>query len=263
MTLGDVIDLDAFPIHQDGPARDALVAQCRAEMEADGMFNLHGFMRPDAIAETLAAAAPLWGEQSFTHSRTHNIYFRKSVDGLAPDHPALKTLQTTNHTLCGDLLQDTPVARLYYHSALARFLADVMETGPLYPMDDQLAAFNVMAYHEGEALNWHFDRSQFTVTLLLQKPEIGGNFEYRRDLRSADDPNYDGIARLLEGQDPDPGLLEVEAGTLNVFKGVNTAHRVTPPAGPTPRIITVMTYYDRPGARFTPEEQLGFYGRTG
>lgn len=256
-----LIDTEKFPIHEDGAKRDTLITQCRDEMTATGMFNLHGFLKPSAITETLSLAEPLWAEQSFTHQRAHNIYFKKDIPGLSPDHPALKLNQTTNHTLCGDLLQDTPVAQLYYDPALAKFLADVMETGPLYPMDDQLAAFNVMAYHAGEALNWHFDRSQFTVTLLLQRPEKGGGFEYRTGLRSEKDPNYDGVAKLLSGDDPDVKLMEVEPGTLNVFKGVNTAHRVTPPEGPKSRIITVMTYYDYPGARFTDEERMGFYGR--
>jgi hypothetical protein len=34
-----------------------------------------------------------------------------------------------------------------------------------------------MDYRPGEALNWHFDRSQFTTTLLIQAPEQGGEFE--------------------------------------------------------------------------------------
>lgn len=263
MTLDKLIDLNRFPIHERGRERETLIDHCREEMADEGMFNLHGFMRVEAIEATLAAAEPLWEEKSFTHQRRHNIYFKKEVPGLPPSHPALRMNNTTNHTLCGDLLQDTPVAKLYYDPTLAGFLAEVMQTGPLYPMDDQLAAFNVMAYGEGEALNWHFDRSQFTTTLLLQKPDVGGGFEYRNDLRTAEDPNYDGVAKLLAGEDPEVRLLEVEPGTLNVFKGVNTAHRVTPPRGKKRRIITVMTYYDYPDARFTPEEQLGFYGRTG
>ena len=69
-------------------------------------------------------------------------------------------------------------------------------------MPDPLARVNVMSYREGEALNWHFDRSEFTTTLLLQAPKAGGAFEYRSDLRTDTDPNYAGVARLLSGQDP-------------------------------------------------------------
>ena len=30
----------------------------------------------------------------------------------------------------------------------------------------------------------------------------------------------------------------------------------------TNRIITVFSFFDRPGVVFTPEEQIGFYGRA-
>jgi len=32
--------------------------------------------------------------------------------------------------------------------------------------------------------------------------------------------------------------------------------------GITPRIIAVFSFFDRPGLIFTPEEQIGFYGRA-
>src|ERR1043166_7819626 len=94
-------------------------------------------------------------------------------------------------------------------------------------MQDPLARTNVMAYRAGEALNWHFDRSEFTTTLLLQAADAGGEFQYRSNLRTDADPNYDGVARLLVGQDNEVRTLKLAAGTLNVFKGKNTAHRVT------------------------------------
>jgi hypothetical protein len=137
-----------------------------------------------------------------------------------------------------------------------------MEKSALYPMRDWLARANVMSYRDGEALNWHFDRSEFTTTLLLQAPDKGGEFVYRSDLRTAEDPNYEGVAKLLRGQDPDVKVMNVSPGTLNVFKGRNTAHKVNRVEGPRDRIIAVFTYYDRPGVMFTREEQLGFYGRT-
>jgi hypothetical protein len=186
----------------------------------------------------------------------------KDVPGLADDHPALKRFQTSNNTLCSDQLQGSIVHKIYVWEPLQRFLADVMGKPSLYPMADPLAAFNVMRYEEGQALNWHFDRSEFTVTLLLQAPDEGGVFEYRNDLRTSDDPNYDGVAKLLEGQDPKMQQMTVVPGTLNVFRGVNTPHRVTPVKGSKARMIAVLTYYEEPGAMFTETEQRGFYGRT-
>ena len=119
-----------------------------------------------------------------------------------------------------------------------------------------------MAYHDGQGLNWHFDRSEFTTTLLLQAPESGSRFLYRTDLRSADDPNYAAVEKLVRGEDTDVQALELDAGTLNVFRGVNTPHCVTPAKGARARVVTVLTYFETPGAMFTEEERIGFYGRA-
>jgi hypothetical protein len=129
-------------------------------------------------------------------------------------------------------------------------------------MADPLARLNAMAYGEGQGLNWHFDRAEFTTTLLLQAPAGGGSFDYRTDLRSETDPNFDGVARLLRGEDPARKSLTLAPGTLNVFRGKNTAHRVTPVRGTTDRIVAVFSYFDRPGVTFSPEERIGFYGRA-
>lgn len=192
----------------------------------------------------------------------HNIYFRKSIDGLPDDHPALQQFETVNHTLCADQIQDSAVFQVYAYEPLVRFLADTMGKQQLWLMDDPLARVNVMAYRAGEALNWHFDRSEFTTTLLLQAPDAGGAFEYRTGLRTDDDPNYSGVADLLEGRDRNKKTLKLRAGTLNVFRGRNTAHRVTPVKGTKARMIAVFSYYERSGVLFSAEERLGFYGRV-
>ena len=57
--------------------------------------------------------------------------------------------------------------------------------------------------------------------------------------------------------------LPLAPGTLNVFKGRNTAHRVTAVDGGRARIIAVFSYYETPEFTFSETERLGFYGRTG
>lgn len=136
-----------------------------------------------------------------------------------------------------------------------------MQKAALYPMDDPLACLNVMTYRDGEALNWHFDRSEFTTTLLLQAPTEGGHFEYRTELRDDNDPNYEGVGAFLQHDNPDLQQLVVSAGTLNVFRGKNTLHRVSPVKGSRDRIVTVFSYYETKGVQFSDEENRGFYGR--
>ena len=261
--MESLLDLDQYPLHQPGTkAWNDLVARCRADLAQEGMYNLTGLLRPDAIRRAMDEVAPIMERLSFLHKRRHNIYFRKDVPGLAPDHPALNMVDTINHTVCGDQLEATVLDWVYSWPQMAVFLAATLDKTALFTMADPLARMNVMRYGAGEALNWHFDRSEFTTTLLLQEPSGGGAFLYRTDLRSDTDPNYDGVAAVLRGQDPAVQSHVLRAGTLNVFKGKNTLHKVTTCEGPQSRFIAVYSYYERPGVRFTRDEQIGFYGRA-
>lgn len=261
--MRELLDLDRFPLDRPGdPDWNALVGRCRAALEADGMYNLDGLLHGNVAAREAGALAPRFAAEGFLHERRHNIYFRPQP-GLPPEHPALREFATSNCTLCADQLTGSALLRLYEWPPFIAFLAATMSREQLHVMGDPLARVNVMAYSEGQALNWHFDRSEFTTTLLLQAPRGGGRFEYRRDLRDAADPNYEGVARLLAGADPQVRQLDLSPGTLNVFKGRNTAHRVTPVEGEHARIIAVFSYFDRPDVCFSDTERRGFYGRAG
>lgn len=261
--MEQLIDLERFPLQRlDSPPGRRLVEQCIADLSLHGMFTLKGFVRAGAIEAMLPQLLRKFEQESFRHAREHNIYFRNDIDDIAADHPALALQKTINHTLCGDQIIDSPLNQVYEWPALVDFLARVMQKQKLYLMDDRLARANVMAYHRGEGLNWHFDRSEFTTTLLLQAPQAGGEFQYRQALRSEDDPNYEGVARLLRGEDAAVESLRLSAGDLNVFMGKNTAHRVTPSEGDRARMIAVFSYYETPGKLFSAEEQRGFYGRS-
>jgi hypothetical protein len=261
--MRDILDLDRYPLDRPGTeVWNTLVERCRDDLARTGMYNLEGLVRPEALARAIAEIRPVIDTLSFTHTRRHNIYFRKDIPGLPPDHPALQMVDTINHTICADQMMQAVPLWIYEWSPFVTFLAATMGKDALYPMRDALARVNVMAYRNGETLNWHFDRSEFTTTLLLQAPEEGGDFVYRTDLRSDGDPNYDGVARLLRGEDPEVKTLKLAAGTLNVFRGKNTAHKVSTVKGNRERLIAVFSYFDRPGVVFTREEQIGFYGRT-
>jgi hypothetical protein len=261
--LRAILDLERYPLDKPGsPAWNALVEKCRADISQNGMFNLEGLIRPAALERAVSELKPVIDTLSFTHKRSHNIYFKKDIPGLAPDHPALRTTDTINHTVCYDQIPNSVPAWIYEWPPFIMFLSACMGKEALFPMRDALARVNVMAYRDGEALNWHFDRSEFTTTILLQAPDEGGDFVYRTDLRSDTDPNYEGVARLLDGKDNEVKTIKLSAGTLNVFRGKNTAHKVSTVRGARERIITVFSYFDRPGVQFTKEEQIGFYGRS-
>ena len=260
--MEDIVDLKAYPLHKPNSDHYArLINDCQQRLDTDGLFNLSGFIRDAALKRAVDELKPGLTEHAFVHARRHNIYFKKSIEGLPADHPALLEFETSNRTLCADQMAEALVIRLYEWPPFAQFLAAVMDKPALFTMNDPLARVNVMAYSKGQALNWHFDRSEFTTTLLLQAPSAGGEFEYAKDLRTSTEPNYDGVADLLAGRLA-PTRITLEPGTLNIFKGKNTAHRVTPVSGDLDRIIAVFSFYEQPGVQFSKAERLGFYGRA-
>ncbi len=261
--MHDILDLARYPLDRPGsPEWQALVDRCMADLSKNGMYNLEGLVRPEALARAVAEVRPVMDTLSFVHTREHNIYFMKSIPGLPDDHPALAKTKTINHTVCADQIPQSIIMHIYEWAPMILFLQATMDKSALYPMRDPLARVNVMSYRAGEALNWHFDRSEFTTTLLLQAPIKGGEFVYRTDLRSDTDPNYEGVARLMRGEDPDVKSLTLSAGTLNVFRGKNTAHKVATVEGDRDRLIAVFAYFPKPGVTFSREEQIGFYGRA-
>ncbi len=263
LDIEQILDLESYPLNDlKSDAGKALVERCRADVEATGLFNLDGLVRLDALERCVTEVKAALDREAYTHQQWHNIYFKTKIDGLEDDHPALKQALTSNRKVCADQVPDSILMQIYEWPPLADFLAAVMAKPQLHTMDDHLASVNVMQYGDGEALNWHFDRSEFTTTLLLQAPEKGGEFEYRLGLRTDDDPNYDGIAKFLSGEDGAFERVALSPGTLNVFKGTNTAHRVSPVVGNRERIIAVLCYYENPGVRFSDEDRIRFYGRA-
>lgn len=261
--MNHLLDLETYPMDRPDSSQYAtLVEKCRTDLAADGMFNLPGFFKPGVAQAAADAAKPAMDTVSFRHARRHNVYFKDTMPGIDDGHPAMVKVETVNHTLCADQLNGNPVIDVYEWEPFANFLAAVMGKEKLYQMDDEMARVNVQATRDGEGLNWHFDRSEFTTTILLQAPEVGGQLEYRKNLRTPDSQNYDGVAAVMAGEDPQTKQIMPEAGALNVFCGVNTPHRVVPVQGTTDRVIAIFSYYEQPGVAFTAKEQLGFYGRA-
>lgn len=261
--IDSIVDLEKYPLHTPNTVEwHQLVEQCRQSLKDRGMYELPGFLKSGALNESLVKLLPRMASESVEIRREHNIYFLDKVDGLSADHPALKKILTTNHTLCADQLTDTCLTDLYEWPNFRIFVAATMEIEKLHLMDDELARLNILSYRPGEALNWHFDRSEFTITLLLQRAEQDGVFEYRRELRTTDDPNYEGVGKMIAGNDPEVISVDIEPGSLNVFHGQNTAHRVTTVAGNAERMVAVFSLYEKPGVRFSDSENLGFYRRV-
>jgi hypothetical protein len=260
-----LIDVEHYPLHLAGTAAYArLLRRCRNELAEHGTYDLGGFLRPDAISRAVSEMRPLIDEASFLHDRTHNVWFLPAHDvaGVLADHPSLREMRTSNRTVCADQMTDTVVLAVYEWAPLREFIAATVGVSQLHLMADPLARANVMSYGDGQALNWHFDRAEFTTTLLLQQPDSGGEFEFCAGLRSTTDIDHDGIALVIAGTDDTIQRRNVEPGTLNVFAGRHILHRVAPSSGELDRVIAVFSYAESADITFSERERIGFYGRS-
>ena len=83
----------------------------------------------------------------------------------------------------------------------------ILGRAPLYRYADPLGAMNLAVMHEGDALGWHFDQTDFVVSLAIQPSDAGGEFENVQRLRWTDgggiDERYDTVARVLAGDAPE------------------------------------------------------------
>ena len=256
-------DPTATPLDQaDHPAAQALIARCRAEFAERAVCVVEELLTPAALAAMVAEAERL---APLAHHRAarRNCYIGVEDDPSLPaSHPRRRFMATTLGVVADDLIPaDALVRRLYDWPAFQAFLARLFGYRRLYPNADRFQALNVIVYEPGERSDWHFDPdNDFTVTLLLQEAEEGGEFSIVPDMRSDADENFEGVGRVLDGDASRVVRVARPPGSLVVFRGHESLHRVATVRGARRRLVAVMCYEDRPGVVGDPAVNAAIYG---
>jgi alkylated DNA repair dioxygenase AlkB len=260
--ISDVIDLGRYPIADTGAAAARLLVQdCRSQLQARGACQLQGFMRLEAVQAVLREASAL---ESLAHhtEATHNVYFAEDQPALAADDPRRLQVRSAKRAVGWNQIGSrSPLRLLYEWDGLTEFIRAALELPVLYRDADPVGACSVMFYREDDELGWHFDNSEFAVTLMLQASEGGGSFEFVPRIRDAHDERLGEVGRLLAGTRDGVLTLDGAAGTLALFRGRHSIHRVTPIEGKTPRVNAVLAYAQEPDHRLTQLNRELFYGK--
>jgi hypothetical protein len=258
----DGVDLDRYPINDlEGEAGRALVERCRADLARQGACDLPGFLTADAV-QRIVADIPSWNAEPYRTETSHNIDFSGREEELAEDDPLRIQVRSAKSLIAYDQIpESSPLRAVYEADELTAFVGAALGVDPIYRQADEIGALNVMTYDPGDELGWHFDNADFVVTLMLQAPDAGGAFEYVPMLRSPGEDNAQGVAALLGGDRAGVRTMSPEPGTLALFRGHFSPHRVTPVEGPTQRINAVLSYADRPDARLSASGRRIFFGR--
>lgn len=261
--LQDLVNLDRYPLEGPSDQKSAEFAQhCRRQYLQQGVLLLDDFLTPFGL-ETMAAEARSAAPKSYCKIKQHTVYLAKQDPGFAEEHPRFRQLITNNSTVADcDIQSDAALRRLYDSPEIRQFFATVTGKPGLYPYTDPLSPLNLGVTGDGESLSWHFDNSDFAITLLLQSAESGGAFEYVPRIRSDEEHNYPAIEQLLNGDQSSTLTLHMHPGTLVLFQGRYSIHRVTRVHGNQDRLLAVLSYDEQPGQRMSEFTQRTFYGRS-
>ena len=251
MHCRDIIDVDAYPIDAPNSAKtQQLIAECHRSLESRALCQLPGFVRPAALRVMTA-------ELQSTIPRAH--YMQRERTAYPGDtqtwpagHPrALGHRCSYAQVLTQDIATHTLLRRLYQWPVLTKFIGLALGEPVLHRSACPSLSLTIKAAHTGDTDGWHYDPNDFVVSLMLQAPEHGGEFEYAPYSRSASDENYNGVSRIFADAQTHAQRPALQPGTFVLFKGNLSLHRVRP-VGTTrqPRLMALLSYDRKPDQRF-------------
>lgn len=259
----ELVDLERYPVLR--PQSDTyrrVVAQARQELRDRGAAEIEGFVSPAGVAALVRDADQLAG-RAHASSGQGTAYLEYPDFSLPPDHPRLHFADYAVRAVAYDITPlDSPLRRLYEWDPMKDLIETVLDRGPIYRYADPFGALNLAVMGQGDQLQWHFDQTDFVVSLAIQSAESGGDFEVAPRIRSADDERYEDVTAVLSGDRSRVETLPMRPGTLLVFEGRYSLHRVSPVEGSRWRHVGLLAYDTQPGTLGSDILRADRYGRT-
>lgn len=261
MHPSEIVNLNDYPIDDisQGAGKD-FANVCRDRYEQTGLCALPSFINNQAL-HLLQQNANDWIENAFFCDNTHNAYL---TDSNNQSHAVFRRQEKTYvGSVPYDKIPEGAVLNsLYRWDGLCDFIGHVLGKSPFYRFADPFGACSVNVFVDGGVHGWHFDESEYTVTLMLQAPEQGGEFEYVPLIRGQKNEKQI-VNSVLDGCRDRVVTLPFTPGTLLIFGGRQTLHRVTKIAGKTPRLVPVLCFAEEPNAQNSEAVRKLFWGREG
>ena len=257
--LAGIVDLERYPIADPAsPQGRALVDDCHRQLDETGVCLLPGFIRPAPLSSMIGEACAL-------APHAHHTDHWRSVDyelDRNPDDPAPRATRASIGAVAYDrLTPDAPLRGLYESDEFTAFIAAALNARPLYRCADPLTSCMLTVAGSGDELGWHYDANDGVVSLLLQSAASGGGFEFAPGSRDHGAATLDMENAIMDGGHKGVVRLPLEPGTLSLFNGHHSLHRVTPVGGDQPRIIALFSYSDEPDYVFSDKIHRNFFGR--
>jgi hypothetical protein len=259
----ELVDLARYPVLDlDSPGAQRVLSTARAQLRMMGAAELPGFIHSEGLARLVEDARAL-APQAYRSAGKGTPYLELPDNTLPPDHPRRHLGAFAVGVIAYDQFPAiSPLRQLYEWEPMMAFIAAVLGRGRLYRYADPLGALNVAVMRETDLLQWHFDQTDFVVSLAIQSSEAGGDFEVAPRIRSQDEERYERVAKVLQGGSDQVVRLPMTPGTLLIFEGRHSIHRVSPVCGSTDRLVGLLAYDTKPGTTSTELLRRARYGRA-
>ncbi len=262
-TLDQIVNLAHYPIdRQDSEDYHSLVDSAVASLNSEQVYILPNFLVDSSRLSEIEMVLALQDQANPAHSMRNVYLHRDKTPDLPDDHPKNIMAEGQYKMIGAHILpNDSDLKALYFNPYFQQFVTDITDSEKLYPSDDPYQPVNVICYGDGDQSAWHFDSGNaFTMTLMLQAPELGGDFEIVPNIRSDDNPNIDELRTMLLGDRSRVKSYQRQEGALVIFRGCHSAHRVTQVQGNKKRLMCVMVYEKQPGVIGDPIVNETVYG---
>ncbi len=261
--LETAVAINRYPIMDPQHATLVEVVQAaRTSLAEHGYAELPGFVTEDFVgwltrdAEALAATA-------YRSVGKGTAYLAAPDQHVEEGHPLRHVMPFGVRVVAYDAIAySSPLRQLYETCELTAFIAAIVDRGELYPYGDPFGALNLSVMGEGDELQWHYDQTDFVVSLAIQTSDSGGTFDVVPKMRSADDEHFDQVKALFDGDESSVVTLPMTPGTLLIFEGRNSIHRVSPIHGGKFRHVGLLAYDTVPGRQGSAALRQTRYGRT-
>lgn len=232
----------------------ALISHTNHQMRNEGVCVLPQFITSSAVQSMVDECHKLAPLAHRSAPKRNPYLTQASGEGTAT-----AVLYDSLEVLAYDHFPTTSMLRQLYESDdLLEFIRACLGVDELYRYADPFGALNVSIMRDGDVLDWHFDMTDFVVSIALQSSSSGGDFENAARIRDDGDR---AIAELLAGDRARVRVEPMSAGTLMLFNGRRSMHRVSPIVGEVPRYVALLAYDTKPGTDSTDELKLSRYGR--
>lgn len=229
-------------------------------LKNEGILIFKSFIGPNGLKILQNEAANL-KKLAYKSSSEYNVYISDYDESFSFNSARNRIMSTTKKCIPNDMIPKESILQKIYNSTLIKsFFLDILGKESLYPYEDNLSSININYYDEGDALGWHFDNSDFTITLLIKNCQRGGVYEFFNDIRYKDGKeNYRFVEKILDNQIEGTKIDSLE-GDLMIFKGNRSIHRVTA-VEEGERILVTFNYNETDGVSLSKQSRNTFFGR--